>query len=173
MNFLGCTLPWFTDKTEHICRHDTNNISQTIQQNIEKYGKVTNNYLGNSYFKPCKNPCETVKIKSQLKTKLKLDFKATRLSFNVNPTVIMARSIMKTSLFDVINNIGSSMGLWLGISIFALFQSLSEFGFSFLSHQRFPQKIFCLKKILSFCLVTFGFIIFAFSVLVFCLSQFL
>ena len=171
--FLGCTFPWFTDnEEERICRHDTPNISETIQQNSANFFKISRSYFVDSSFKPCKNPCETVKIKSQLNTKLQLGLGTTTLAFNVNPTVIMTRSIMKTSLFDVINNVGSSMGLWLGISIFSIFQSFSEVGLSFLSDQTIPSKVFYLKRILSLCLITFGFIIFISSVLVFCFSQF-
>ena len=171
-NFLGCTLPWFTDNEEKICRHDTPNISRKLQQKFVTYFTLTQHYFTNSYYKPCKNPCETVKIKSQLNTKIKLDLGTTNLIFMFNPTVIMTKSIMKTSLFDVINNIGSSMGLWLGISIFSIFQSFSDFDFSFLSDRTFFGNIFYLKRILSLSIITFGFMLFISSILMFCVSQF-
>ena len=41
LNFLGCTLPWLTDKEEKICRHDTQNISETMKHNFANYFKVT------------------------------------------------------------------------------------------------------------------------------------
>ena len=41
---------------------------------------------------------------------------------NFRPTVQVTKSIPKMSFVTVINDIGSSMGLWLGASVFSIFK---------------------------------------------------
>ena len=61
---------------------------------------------------------------------------------------------MKTSLFDVVNNIGSSLGLWLGLSIFSIFQAMKT------------KNVgnFKVKQNLHLALTSLGFAIFAMTV---------
>ena len=41
---------------------------------------------------------------------------------NFRPTVLVTKSIPKVTFVTVINDIGSSMGLWLGASVFSIFK---------------------------------------------------
>ena len=62
-------------------------------------------------------------IKSHLRRKYALrQGNFTEIVLSVNPVIITPKSIMKTNVLDVINSIGSSLGLWLGFSIFTIFQ---------------------------------------------------
>ena len=45
-----------------------------------------------------------------------------RVILNFRPTVQVTKSIPKMSFVTVINDIGSSMGLWLGASVFSIFK---------------------------------------------------
>ena len=44
--------------------------------------------------------------------------------FNFHPSVQITRSILKVSFVDMINNIGSSLGLWLGASAFSIYKMI-------------------------------------------------
>ena len=46
------------------------------------------------------------------------------VAFNFQPTVIVTRSIPKVTVVNVVNDIGSSLGLWLGASAFSIFKMI-------------------------------------------------
>ena len=50
------------------------------------------------------------------------DMVSKRVILNFRPTVQVTKSIPKMSFVTVINDIGSSMGLWLGASVFSIFK---------------------------------------------------
>ena len=50
----------------------------------------------------------------------------TLLVFNFNPTVQVTQSIEKVTLISLFNDFGSSMGLWLGISVFSIFEMVKR-----------------------------------------------
>ena len=130
---------------------------------MAKYNGAINSYLMDSYYKPCKNPCKTVKINSHLRSKYILrQGNYTEVVLNVNPVLITTKSIMKTNAFDVINSIGSSLGLWLGFSIFTIFQNLTGIHVNYFPCHRF----------FYLALSTLGFTIFSASVAVFVYSLF-
>ena len=47
--------------------------------------------------------------------------------FNFNPTVQVTHSVEKVNLISLFNDFGSSMGLWLGISVFSVFEMVKSF----------------------------------------------
>ena len=130
LEFLGCNLPWFTDNQKLICRHDTPNISETILKHYEQYMDIFQKFAIDKHIPVefCKSPCMSLKIKSEKKAAFNLKLNYTLISVDFNPFVKRTRSICKITLMDLMVNIGSSLGLWLGISIFSLFNSLKDFG---------------------------------------------
>ena len=111
----------------------------TVKENI--IGK----YLGDRFYAPCSKPCRTVQIEAVFKKafQLKRIKNRTVLYFEINPRVIVTQvittaeerellivilfqSIMKTGVIDVINNIGSSLGLWIGMSMLSAVKSMQN-----------------------------------------------
>ena len=81
-------------------------------------GKVKNIHL-----------CQTVTVNSQLKhANYNVgNSSMAQIILTFNPEVKVTKSIQEITLFEVINNIGSSMGLWVGISVFSIFKSIRRF----------------------------------------------
>ena len=133
---------------------------ELLIQNEAVFQKFYTNIFSNSYYKLCKSPCKTVAINSYVKSKANSTKDYQEIILNINPDIITYKSIMKTSLFDVVNNIGSSLGLWLGFSIFAIFQAMKT------------KNVgnFKLKPNLHLALTSLGFAIFAMTVAVFAYS---
>ena len=135
IEFLGCTLPWFTDSEAEVCRKDSPGITNLLEGNVEnfkKYFKTIENGALNSFTNLCSPPCTSVSVESK-KTVENIvpsaDSKPELMSIVLNFKSSVATTVFKrkTSAFDCINSFGSSLGLWLGISIFSIFQSLSGF----------------------------------------------
>ena len=99
--------------------------------------------------------------------KMKTNLKWKKVELNFNPDVRMTKSILKTDTFDVLNNIGSSMGFWLGCSIFSIFQTFKEVGSAFIEIKKSKKK-----NMLCMFFVLIGVGQFLVAVLVFCRYQF-
>ena len=169
---FGCNVPWFTDNEEEICRTDSLNSNNLIMDNNKKYWSILRNYGQNSYFSPCKIPCKTVTITSKLKSHFKVNlYNETVVNVNFNPSVMVTKSILKTSPFDLINNMGSSMGLWLGISVFSIFQIFNGFAKHFLPKHGNNKRTPRFKTFIFLTLVFLGLTQFLFSVVLFWYTQ--
>ena len=48
------------------------------------------------------------------------------MTLNFIPTVRITRSVEKLTPVSLLNDFGSSMGLWLGISVFSMFEMVSS-----------------------------------------------
>ena len=49
------------------------------------------------------------------------------MALNFNPTVQITRSVRKVPLVSLFNDFGSSMGLWLGVSVFSIYEMATDF----------------------------------------------
>ena len=52
------------------------------------------------------------------------------LLLNFEPTARVKKSIPKMTMLNVINDIGSSMGLWLGVSTYSVFKMLQSVSYA-------------------------------------------
>ena len=76
--------------------------------------------LLNSHYSVCPKPCKTLTptVSKRLSTGFKQkNLPLRNLVFNFDPVASVRRTIPKMTMLDVINDIGSSMGLWLGLGV--------------------------------------------------------
>ena len=80
----------------------------------------------NSFYSICpKKPCKTIKTSVSLRASADLiELPSKYVAFNFQPIVIVTRSIPKVTVVNVVNDIGSSLGLWLGASAFSIFKMI-------------------------------------------------
>ena len=83
--------------------------------------------LLNSHYSVCPKPCKT--LRSTVSKRLSSGFKEKSLKLrqillNFGPIVRVKKEIPKMTMLNVINDIGSSMGLWLGFSTYSGFKML-------------------------------------------------
>ena len=86
--------------------------------------------LVNSHFSFCPKPCTTLSISTTkfVENQETRDSGYTRISLNINPMVRVTQSVEKKGPVSLLNDFGSSMGLWLGISVMSIFEMMRNFG---------------------------------------------
>ena len=58
------------------------------------------------------------------------------VTFNFNPLVKVLRSVKKKTLVSLFNDFGSSMGLWLGISVFSIYDMAKNFALDIIAEEK-------------------------------------
>ena len=156
-------MTWLTDHEDKICRFETPNIDKNIKEQFTKFVTIYTDYVNGKYCQPswCKKPCKSIKIKSEFSTNFNLGYYTSTIDINFNPIIKTTKSILKTDVMDVINNVGSSMGLWLGFSTFSIFQICNDYGLSCMNgkctnkptQKRMLLFVFKSLGIFNFCLL--------------------
>ena len=74
----------------------------------------------------CKLPCKEMKIKVEHVVSFKMDgFEFIEL--RVQPKVMIIRQEASYSIFDLIVEVGSALGLWIGLSVLGVFNVMLEY----------------------------------------------
>ena len=119
--FVGCSPPWFTRKDEKICKR-----GKITKENYQIFTLTPLAYVTGNPLEKCMKPCKRIKVKITFVYQSKVGEKENSLQLYINPWVTTTTSIRKVTLFTVINNIGSSIWLWLGISVFTVFEVIAS-----------------------------------------------
>ena len=61
------------------------------------------------------------------------------MTFNFNPSVKVLRSVKKIPLVSLFNDFGSSMGLWLGISVFSIYEMAKNFALDIVVEEKWKM----------------------------------
>ena len=88
--------------------------------------------LLDSHFSFCSKSCTSITVTTTKRisetSRDKKYFNGYKVvALNFNPTVQVTRSVEKVPLVSLFNDFGSSMGLWLGISVFSIFEMVEGF----------------------------------------------
>ena len=119
----------------------------------------------NSFYSICpKKPCKTIKTSVSLRASADLiELPSKYVAFNFQPIVIVTRSIPKVTTVNVINDIGSSLRLWLGASAFSIFKMIPTTQ-TFCSNSRACRYLLLgTATFATLCFIAIGFIIMYFS----------
>lgn len=122
---FGCLFPWFPEVSgnstcKEIRKHNDNDLMQSILD-------VGNFVLGlkTHLIEPCKPSCLTMSIKLK-----KLDQwtgnDAAILQFNILDEVIVHTDTSAYDMFNLVVDLGSALGLWLGLSAVSIFDFIVE-----------------------------------------------
>ena len=130
MELLGCIPPWITKLgREEICYHDIqfNNIETANKIKLELHLILLQ--LGTGFDFGCKLPCNQLHLSVQQTKTDTIEEKLGAINLQFEDSVKVLEERNNYSFFDLMVEIGSSLGLWIGLSaigIYDLFSDLME-----------------------------------------------
>ena len=136
---LGCNIPWMTNK--NVC---TGFIKTNYSQEAMRYLKGIINNAQTAIFHPigeCKVPCVKTLVKSKYVSNIETVNGLNSIYLHFNPTVKVSLSVSHYNGFDLTVEIGSALGLWLGLSAIGLFEGIVRVLIDFISHVRNLYRI--------------------------------
>ena len=128
LDSYGCLPPWFPKNTSSICE-DAIEISYDHADNSDTYDEMyrlaSNQKL--KVFKQCLKPCMSMGLKlKELHALTEYDeFAGAEIEFN-DKKITVYKDVLAYDSFSLIVDLGSSLGLWLGLSALSIFDSLLE-----------------------------------------------
>ena len=126
LDWYGCLPPWFSNNTSLICE-DALDIAYDHADNShdEMYRLAANQKL--KVFKQCMKPCLSMGLKlKELHALTKyVEYAGAEIDFN-DKKITINKDVLAYDSFSLIVDLGSSLGLWLGLSALSIFDSLLE-----------------------------------------------
>ena len=123
MPLLGCMPPWMSKNSQ--CKGYVNK-SLDYSKNSTIKALLYNTLIGLDYSVPgCKTPCHQMKITSRLLKEIPYAGPP-KLLFNFDQMVKKHYSIRTYDAFDFIVEVGSALGLWLGLSVASIFDLILD-----------------------------------------------
>ena len=129
LRWLGCLPPWVQNGSNRTC--ETNMIKvlsdeQIIYDISKEMDKLVTGYESDM-FQQCMQPCVTMKLNYNLRRHIlkRLYWSDMKLMFKEKVTVF--KDVFAYDEFNLVVDIGSALGLWLGLSALSIFDHILEF----------------------------------------------
>ncbi len=116
--WYGCMLPWFNNIANDSCEDKTNVL--VVDEVYDEVKKFINGWKM-QLFDPCLDPClkMTFKVKELIHTHNRISDSFVR--FDINEKVTVFTEVYAYDVFSLFVDLGSALGLWLGLSAVGLF----------------------------------------------------
>ena len=79
------------------------------------------------FFKSCLPPCLTMKLKSSLRGRFSNNLNEAFIEIIINDEINVNKDVYAYDMFSLIVDLGSALGLWLGLSALSIFDFLLDF----------------------------------------------
>ena len=140
----GCLPPWFPAQKGMICESDKIVVTSDHAKckGLKRLFAIF--YLGRNLkmFESCMPPCLKMSISLKRTSKVTNGEEVSRLSIVTKNEVVVMKATYSYDIFSLIVDIGSALGLWLGLSALSLFDNI------IILTQRYHKKINKKKKVI-------------------------
>ena len=121
---LGCMPPWMSKNRQ--CEGYISNNPSNYHTNTTMKTLIYNNLIGQDFsLEACKVPCHQMKITSRLLKELASSARP-NLFLNFDRRVEKHYSVQNYDAFDFIVEVGSALGLWLGLCVASIFDLILD-----------------------------------------------
>ena len=115
---LGCLLPWFPDQHHPICK-----FVEKTEANDKAFTEIKKFLVGwKNTLHQCLPPCHRMSFRLKLVDEWVRENEA-RVEFDIPNNVTVLRDYYAYDEFSLIVDLGSALGLWMGLSALDIFQS--------------------------------------------------
>ena len=121
-SLLGCMVPWLSAPNQpSVCkdRYTTTTNNFTVLENMISQIK-TRVLLSNDHYNVCLKPCVELTVYSKLKGVV-TDSNNTLIALSFDASVKIVKYMNAYGLFELVVDVGSSLGLWIGLSAIGVF----------------------------------------------------
>ena len=123
LKWFGCVLPWIQNSTQTVCDKLVKNDSLSqIQKDIGRF-LLNSETLNLELPQP---PCQKMKFHTKRVDHWRRNG-ATKLYFNIIDEVTVITDTYAYDMFSLVVDLGSALGLWLGLSAVSIFGSTIDF----------------------------------------------
>ena len=122
---LNCTIPWMTGSNKtRMCRGKIQTSKEVFGKAVEKFNSalITEHFKTFDYSKVCPKPCNELRFTSKFKnmySSILPEFHGIGMLFKTS--VKETEELLAYGLVDLAVEIGSSLGLWVGLSALGVF----------------------------------------------------
>ena len=128
---IGCKIPWLSAPGDPAACKGKVPVETKVNDAFVDYLQNLWTKVKMSDHSTCLRPCFELKVKSTRKTREELEGQMkdwSAIFLNFKKTVTVARNMKAYGIFDLIVEIGSSLGLWLGLSAIGVFDFALQTG---------------------------------------------
>ena len=128
--FLGCKNPVLSAAGDPANCKGRVELGHQFPEFMQMWTEFVLSFLisGDPQTEACLKPCLQLKAEASLINRVKSETDATRVYLNFEKTVKVTSYQKAYGLFDLVIDIGSSLGLWVGISVVGVFDLLLHTG---------------------------------------------
>ena len=125
----GCLPPWFPKPMGLTCETERDVYDYKTVPYKEVYSNFKNILLGRNIkmFDVCLPPCLKMSIKPKRAYHSTSSRYVARLSFFTQDEVVVMKSSYSYNIFNIVVDIGSALGLWLGLSALCILDKIIQF----------------------------------------------
>ncbi len=139
LEWYNCLPPWLPTTLKLTCEVDKDIMKPNQEDEIKIEDEFYNlfNGLEFSIFKKCLPPCQLMNLDLDLRDRYMNNPDEAYLQINFKKEVLITTDVYSYDMFSLIVDLGSALGLWLGLSALSIFDFLLDFsqdakGISFL-----------------------------------------
>ena len=124
LNWYNCLPPWFPNNNGmHVCRNNAVLDSQTLSDIRDDFVNFIDGMESMNIFKTCLPPCLTMKVNMR-RTFASSFIDSTFYKFVAREEVKVVKDEYAYDAFNLVVDLGSALGLWLGLSALSIFDLL-------------------------------------------------
>ena len=125
----GCLPTWVQNDSISTCETNMFKIISNEENITDMYNEMEKLVTGNELdiFNQCMQPCMTMQLNYNLRRHIKKRLKQSTMIISFAEAVTVFKDVYAYDGFNLVVDVGSALGLWLGLSALSIFDKILEF----------------------------------------------